>query len=105
VEGSCEYGNEPSASIKCWEILEYLSNQRLLKKGSARCSSLGGLTFSSGNSASHPTPALQPLRFRDQRNGEAVLFNNIISVESPGTLAQAVTLPTCKWRSDKSLAL
>jgi hypothetical protein len=21
VEGSCEHGNEPSASIKCWEIL------------------------------------------------------------------------------------
>jgi hypothetical protein len=20
VEGSCEYGNEPSSSIKCWEI-------------------------------------------------------------------------------------
>jgi hypothetical protein len=22
VEGPCEYGNEPSGSIKCWEILE-----------------------------------------------------------------------------------
>jgi hypothetical protein len=22
VEGSCEYGNEPSGSIKCWEVLE-----------------------------------------------------------------------------------
>jgi hypothetical protein len=22
AEGSCEYGNEPSGSIKCWEILE-----------------------------------------------------------------------------------
>jgi hypothetical protein len=22
VEGSCEHGNEPSGSIKCWEILE-----------------------------------------------------------------------------------
>jgi hypothetical protein len=22
VEGSCEHGNEPSDSIKCWEILE-----------------------------------------------------------------------------------
>jgi hypothetical protein len=21
-EGSCEHGNEPSGSIKCWEILE-----------------------------------------------------------------------------------
>jgi hypothetical protein len=20
--GSCEYGNEPSGSIKCWEVLE-----------------------------------------------------------------------------------
>jgi hypothetical protein len=22
LEGSCEHGNEPSGSIKCWEILE-----------------------------------------------------------------------------------
>jgi hypothetical protein len=22
VEGSCEHGNEPSGSIKCWEILK-----------------------------------------------------------------------------------
>jgi hypothetical protein len=22
VEGSCERGNEPSGSIKCWEVLE-----------------------------------------------------------------------------------
>jgi hypothetical protein len=22
VEGCCEYGNEPSSYIKCWEILE-----------------------------------------------------------------------------------
>jgi hypothetical protein len=35
VEGSCEHGNEPSGSIKCWEILEWLHNWRLLKKGSA----------------------------------------------------------------------
>jgi hypothetical protein len=26
VEGSCEHGNEPSGSIKCWEILEQLNN-------------------------------------------------------------------------------
>jgi hypothetical protein len=35
VEGSCEHGNEPSVSIKCWEVLEWLHNWRLLKKGSA----------------------------------------------------------------------
>jgi hypothetical protein len=35
VEGSCEHGNEPSDSIKCWDILEWLHNRRLLKKGSA----------------------------------------------------------------------
>jgi hypothetical protein len=33
VEGSCEHGNEPSGSIKCWEVLE--QNWRLLKKDSA----------------------------------------------------------------------
>jgi hypothetical protein len=26
---------EPSGSIKCWEVLEWLLNWRLLKKGSA----------------------------------------------------------------------
>jgi hypothetical protein len=35
VEGSCEHGNEPSGSIKCWEVLEWLHNLQLLKKGSA----------------------------------------------------------------------
>jgi hypothetical protein len=25
VEGCCEHGNEPSGSIKCWEILEWLT--------------------------------------------------------------------------------
>jgi hypothetical protein len=35
VEGSCEHGNEHSGSIKCWEVLEWLQNGRLLKKGSA----------------------------------------------------------------------
>jgi hypothetical protein len=34
VEGSCEHGNEPSGSIKCWEVLEWLHNWWLLKKGS-----------------------------------------------------------------------
>jgi hypothetical protein len=32
---SCEHGNEPSGSIKCWKVLELLHNLRLLKKGSA----------------------------------------------------------------------
>jgi hypothetical protein len=35
VEGSCEHGDEPSGSIKCWEVLEWLHNWRLLKKDSA----------------------------------------------------------------------
>jgi hypothetical protein len=33
MEGSGEDGNEPSGSIKCWEILEELHSWRLLKKG------------------------------------------------------------------------
>jgi hypothetical protein len=35
AEGSCEHGNASSGSIKCWEILEWLHNWRLLKNGSA----------------------------------------------------------------------
>jgi hypothetical protein len=31
-EGSYEHGNEPSGSIKCWEILEYLSDCLHLKE-------------------------------------------------------------------------
>jgi hypothetical protein len=34
VEGSCEHGNEFPGSMKCREILERLSDWRLLKKGS-----------------------------------------------------------------------
>jgi hypothetical protein len=35
VVGSCEHSNELSGSMKCWEILEWLHNWGLLKKGSA----------------------------------------------------------------------
>jgi hypothetical protein len=35
VEGSCEHGNEPTGSIKCWDVLEWLHNWQLLKKGPA----------------------------------------------------------------------
>jgi hypothetical protein len=35
LEGSCERGNEPSGSIKPWEVLEWLHNRQLLKKDSA----------------------------------------------------------------------
>jgi hypothetical protein len=31
MDGSCEHGGEPSGSIKCWEILQYLSELRFLK--------------------------------------------------------------------------
>jgi hypothetical protein len=35
MEGSYEHGNELSGSMKCWEVLEWLHNWQLLKKGSA----------------------------------------------------------------------
>jgi hypothetical protein len=35
VVGSCEHGSEPTGSIKCWEVLEWLHNWQLLKKGSS----------------------------------------------------------------------
>jgi hypothetical protein len=33
--GSYEHGNEPLDSIKCWEVLEWLREWRLLRKGLA----------------------------------------------------------------------
>jgi hypothetical protein len=33
-EGSREHVNEPSGSIKCWEILEWLRSWRIHRKGS-----------------------------------------------------------------------
>jgi hypothetical protein len=33
VAGTCEYGNEPSGSIKCGEFLDWLQTGWLLKKG------------------------------------------------------------------------
>jgi hypothetical protein len=44
MEGSCEHGNESSGSIKGWEVLEWLHNWRLLKKGSAPWVSEWGAT-------------------------------------------------------------
>jgi hypothetical protein len=44
--GSCEHDNEPLGSIKFWEILEYLSDWRLLKKGSSPWSSVNSTPYS-----------------------------------------------------------
>jgi hypothetical protein len=35
VEGSCEHGNEPSGSLKCWEVSECLHNWQLFRRVSA----------------------------------------------------------------------
>ena len=35
MAGTCEYGKEPSGSIKCGEFLDWLKTGWLLKKGSA----------------------------------------------------------------------
>jgi hypothetical protein len=35
VDGSCEHGDEPTSSIKCYEIMEWLSDWKLLKNGSS----------------------------------------------------------------------
>jgi hypothetical protein len=40
VEDSSEHGNEPSGSVKFWEILEFMSDCRLLRNGSAPWSQL-----------------------------------------------------------------
>jgi hypothetical protein len=42
------YGNEPSDSINCWEILEWLSDWRLLQKGSAPWSLFSNLISHTG---------------------------------------------------------
>jgi hypothetical protein len=34
VEGSCENGDEPSGSLKCWAVPERLENWQLLREGS-----------------------------------------------------------------------
>jgi hypothetical protein len=36
MAGSCEHGNEPSGSIKCWEFLSWLTSYQLLKRKSNR---------------------------------------------------------------------
>jgi hypothetical protein len=33
--GTSEHGDEPSGSLKCWEVPEWLHNWQLLRKGSA----------------------------------------------------------------------
>jgi hypothetical protein len=35
VEGSCEHGDEPLGSLKCWKVPEWLHNWQLLRKASA----------------------------------------------------------------------
>jgi hypothetical protein len=35
VEGSCEHGDEPLGSLKCWEFPDWLHNWQLLRKDSA----------------------------------------------------------------------
>jgi hypothetical protein len=60
VEDSCEHGNEPSGSIKRWEVLEGLYNRLLLKKGSAPyCSLQGSLSASNLPTCSMPCSVLE----------------------------------------------
>ena len=33
MAGACEYGNEPSGSIKCGKFLDYLQNQLAAQEG------------------------------------------------------------------------
>jgi hypothetical protein len=40
VEGSCEHGNEPSGSIKCWEVLEWFHKRRSLEQVLDPCTEL-----------------------------------------------------------------
>jgi hypothetical protein len=35
VEGFCEDGNKFCVFIKCWEVIEWLHNLQILRKGSA----------------------------------------------------------------------
>ena len=35
MAGTCDFGNEPSGSIKCGEVLDQVKTGQLLKKGSA----------------------------------------------------------------------
>jgi hypothetical protein len=36
VEGSCEHGNEPSGSIKCWKFLSSCTTGDFLRRASLR---------------------------------------------------------------------
>jgi hypothetical protein len=45
LESSCEHGNEPSSCMKCWKIIEQLSDWRLLNKDSALRSLLVSLKW------------------------------------------------------------
>jgi hypothetical protein len=36
VEGSCEHGDEPSGSLKCWEVPEWLQNMYVEMKNESR---------------------------------------------------------------------
>jgi hypothetical protein len=45
VKGSCEHGNEPSGSVKCWEVLEWLRHWQLLKKISAALTFVSQIPF------------------------------------------------------------
>jgi hypothetical protein len=47
VEGSCEHGNERSGSVKYWEVLEQLSDWRLLKKDSTSWNWLDNYAYNS----------------------------------------------------------
>jgi hypothetical protein len=45
LTGCCEHGNEPTGSIKCWEILEEVRDWWLLKKHLSLVSYLVSVTM------------------------------------------------------------
>jgi hypothetical protein len=50
VQGSNEHEDDSSGSVKCWEIVEQLSDRQLLEKDSALYSWMDGQVIASGPS-------------------------------------------------------
>jgi hypothetical protein len=96
VDGSCEHGSEPSGSIKCWEILEWLSDCWFLKDSApwswlwiTNVSALATICIHSKNQCkqSHPfvtiTETIQLLK-------AATTFTNIISTTITSQINQTL---------------
>jgi hypothetical protein len=84
VKSSCEHGIEPSGSVKCWEVHQWLQNWQLLRKGAVGLSEVN-LSIDWKTTFVVLTDTLPNRKFdtRQDAHCEEIIYHRPVRLESP----------------------